>query len=130
MTLQEMFRTVWFGKWLVLVSVLAALAGAWLYVSRQEPEYASEATVQTDAPDAEAFVCPVAPTVAPFVGNSVSAVEVVVPLAPPTAVCVTVPPEVAIDEAVSLAREFCGADAPGFVNGILGAAAREAVSSE
>lgn len=46
MTLQEMFRTVWFGKWLVLVSVLAALAGAWLYVSRQEPEYASEATVQ------------------------------------------------------------------------------------
>ena len=37
-----------------------------------------------------------------------------------------VPPEVAIDEAVGLAAEFCGADAPGFVNGILGAAAREA----
>lgn len=46
MTLQDMFRTVWFGKWLVLVSVLAALAGAWLYVDRQEPEYAAEATVQ------------------------------------------------------------------------------------
>ena len=35
------------------------------------------------------------------------------------------PPEVAIDEAVNLAREFCGAEAPGFVNGILGTAARE-----
>ena len=37
-----------------------------------------------------------------------------------------VPPEIAIDEAVSLAQDFCGADAPGFVNGILGAAARQA----
>jgi Mrp family chromosome partitioning ATPase len=46
MTLQDMFRTVWFGKWLVLVSVLAALGGAWLYASRQEPQYASTATVQ------------------------------------------------------------------------------------
>jgi transcription antitermination protein NusB len=36
-----------------------------------------------------------------------------------------IPTEVAIDEAVNLAREYCGADAPGFVNGILGAAARE-----
>ncbi len=35
------------------------------------------------------------------------------------------PAEVAIDEAVNLAKEFCGADAPGFVNGILGAVARE-----
>jgi N utilization substance protein B len=35
------------------------------------------------------------------------------------------PPEIAIDEAVNLAQEFCGADAPGFVNGILGSAARE-----
>jgi N utilization substance protein B len=35
-----------------------------------------------------------------------------------------VPIEVAIDEAVNLTKEFCGADAPGFVNGILGAAAR------
>jgi N utilization substance protein B len=33
-----------------------------------------------------------------------------------------IPAEVAIDEAVKLAGEFCGADAPGFVNGILGAA--------
>jgi N utilization substance protein B len=39
-----------------------------------------------------------------------------------------VPVEVAIDEAVSFAKEFCGAEAPGFVNGILGAVAREAVS--
>ncbi len=37
-----------------------------------------------------------------------------------------VPPEIAIDEAVGLAAEFCGADAPRFVNGILGAAARQA----
>jgi N utilization substance protein B len=35
-----------------------------------------------------------------------------------------IPREVAIDEAVNLARKYCGADAPGFVNGILGAAAR------
>lgn len=35
------------------------------------------------------------------------------------------PPEVAIDEAVELAKEYCGADAPGFINGILGAVVRE-----
>jgi N utilization substance protein B len=34
-----------------------------------------------------------------------------------------VPAEVAIDEAVGLAKRYCGAEAPGFVNGILGAAA-------
>jgi N utilization substance protein B len=37
-----------------------------------------------------------------------------------------VPTEVALDEAVGLAREYCGADAPGFVNGVLGAAVRAA----
>lgn len=36
-----------------------------------------------------------------------------------------VPSEVAIDEAVETAKKYCGAEAPGFVNGILGAAARE-----
>jgi len=36
-----------------------------------------------------------------------------------------IPAEGAIDEAVELAKEFCGADAPGFVNGILAAALRE-----
>lgn len=36
-----------------------------------------------------------------------------------------IPPEIAIDEAVSFAKRYCGAEAPGFVNGILGAAARE-----
>ncbi len=35
------------------------------------------------------------------------------------------PVEVAIDEAIELAKEYCGADAPKFVNGILGAVARE-----
>jgi N utilization substance protein B len=37
-----------------------------------------------------------------------------------------IPPEGAIDEAVETAKEFCGADAPKFVNGILAAALREA----
>lgn len=41
-----------------------------------------------------------------------------------------VPTEVAIDEAVGIARRYCGADAPGFVNGILSAAADGASSSE
>ena len=36
-----------------------------------------------------------------------------------------IPPEGAIDEAVETAKEFCGADAPGFVNGVLGAVLRE-----
>ena len=36
-----------------------------------------------------------------------------------------VPDEVAIDEAVEAAKELCGADAPGFVNGVLGAVQRE-----
>jgi N utilization substance protein B len=34
------------------------------------------------------------------------------------------PTEVAIDEAVELAKRYCGTDAPGFVNGILGAVVR------
>jgi|SRR5919108_5132616 N utilization substance protein B len=37
-----------------------------------------------------------------------------------------VPAEVALNEAVGLAREYCGAEAPGFVNGVLGAAVRAA----
>ena len=36
-----------------------------------------------------------------------------------------VPAEVAIDEAVEAAKELCSADAPKFVNGILGAALRQ-----
>jgi N utilization substance protein B len=36
-----------------------------------------------------------------------------------------VPHEVAIDEAVEIAKEYCGADAPGFINGILGAIVRK-----
>jgi transcription antitermination protein NusB len=36
-----------------------------------------------------------------------------------------IPPEGAIDEAVETAKAFCGADAPGFVNGILGAVLRD-----
>jgi N utilization substance protein B len=36
-----------------------------------------------------------------------------------------IPPEGAIDEAVELAKTYSGADAPGFVNGILGAIRRE-----
>jgi N utilization substance protein B len=40
-----------------------------------------------------------------------------------------IPPEGAIDEAVETAKEFCGSDAPGFINGILGAVLRERVES-
>ena len=36
-----------------------------------------------------------------------------------------IPPEGAIDEAVETAKTFCGADAPGFVNGILAAVLRD-----
>ena len=35
-----------------------------------------------------------------------------------------IPPEGAIVEAVETAKEFCAAQAPGFVNGVLGAALR------
>jgi N utilization substance protein B len=41
-----------------------------------------------------------------------------------------VPTEIALDEAVNLAREYCGAEAPGFVNGVLGAAVRTAAGEE
>jgi transcription antitermination protein NusB len=40
-----------------------------------------------------------------------------------------VPTEVAIDEAVELSKAYCSADAAGFVNGILGAAARDAAET-
>jgi transcription antitermination protein NusB len=36
-----------------------------------------------------------------------------------------IPPEGAIDEAVETAKRFCGADAPAFINGILGAVLRD-----
>lgn len=36
-----------------------------------------------------------------------------------------IPPEGAIDEAVETAKRFCGADAPAFVNGILGAVLKD-----
>jgi transcription antitermination protein NusB len=36
-----------------------------------------------------------------------------------------IPPEGAIEEAVETAKTFCGADAPGFVNGVLGAVLRD-----
>ncbi len=39
-----------------------------------------------------------------------------------------IPPEGAIDEAVETAKRFCGANAPGFINGILGSVLRERVS--
>ena len=40
-----------------------------------------------------------------------------------------VPDEVAIDEAIEAAKELCAVDAPGFVNGILGAAERARVAA-
>jgi N utilization substance protein B len=39
-----------------------------------------------------------------------------------------IPPEGAIDEAVETAKVFCGAEAPAFVNGILGATLRDLAS--
>lgn len=39
-----------------------------------------------------------------------------------------IPPEGAISEAVEIAKAFCGAEAPGFVNGILGAVLRERIA--
>jgi N utilization substance protein B len=36
-----------------------------------------------------------------------------------------IPPEGAIEEAVKSAKTFCGSEAPGFVNGVLGAVLRE-----
>ena len=38
-----------------------------------------------------------------------------------------IPAEGAIDEAVETAKRFCGSNAPGFVNGILGAVLRERI---
>ncbi len=40
-----------------------------------------------------------------------------------------VPPEVVIDEAVEAAKELCSADAPKFVNGVLGSAHRAATEA-
>ena len=40
-----------------------------------------------------------------------------------------VPAEVAIDEAVEAAKELCSTQAPGFVNGILGAVQRQEVAT-
>ncbi|MGN6187429.1 MAG: transcription antitermination factor NusB [Conexibacter sp.] len=40
-----------------------------------------------------------------------------------------IPPEGAIDEAVETAKAYCGAEAPGFVNGILAAVLRERQSA-
>ena len=40
-----------------------------------------------------------------------------------------IPAEVSIDEAVEAAKELCGTDAPGFVNGVLGAVHREKVAT-
>ena len=41
-----------------------------------------------------------------------------------------VPDEVAIDEAVEAAKELCAAEAPGFVNGILGAVVKTEVTPQ
>jgi transcription antitermination protein NusB len=41
-----------------------------------------------------------------------------------------IPPEGAIDEAVETAKGYCGAEAPGFINGILGAVLREQRAAE
>jgi N utilization substance protein B len=40
-----------------------------------------------------------------------------------------VPAEVAIDEAIESTKELCGLDAPGFVNGILGAVQKQRMTA-
>ncbi|MBO0767616.1 MAG: transcription antitermination protein NusB [Solirubrobacterales bacterium] len=40
-----------------------------------------------------------------------------------------IPPEGAIDEAVETAKQFCGAEAPKFINGVLAAALRDVQSA-
>jgi len=58
----------------------------------------------------------------------VALLEIVHPDAPPGDT--PIPPEGAIDEAVELAKEYCGADTPGFVNGILAAVLRDRVAEQ
>ena len=41
-----------------------------------------------------------------------------------------IPPEGAIDEAIETAKRFCGAGAPAFINGILGAVLRERATAQ
>lgn len=41
-----------------------------------------------------------------------------------------IPAEVSIDEAVEAAKELCGSDAPGFVNGVLGAVHRDMAAAK
>ena len=41
-----------------------------------------------------------------------------------------IPVPVSIDEAVSITKRYCGAEAPGFVNGVLSAIARQAEAEE
>jgi N utilization substance protein B len=41
-----------------------------------------------------------------------------------------IPPEGAIDEAVETAKRFCGADAPAFINGILGTVLAETLRAQ
>jgi transcription antitermination protein NusB len=53
----------------------------------------------------------------------VALIEILHPDAAPAEV--PIPPEGAIEEAVKSAKVFCGADAPGFVNGVLAAVLRD-----
>jgi transcription antitermination protein NusB len=53
----------------------------------------------------------------------VALVEMLYPEATPSVQAI--PLEGAVEEAVESAKRFCGADAPAFVNGVLGAALRE-----
>lgn len=54
---------------------------------------------------------------------SVALVEILYPEVVPADT--PIPPEGAVEEAVRAAKTFCGADAPAFVNGVLGAVLRE-----
>ena len=49
MTIREFLRTVWQGRYYVLVAVLVVVAGAAFYVQRQDTVYEATASVQVVA---------------------------------------------------------------------------------
>lgn len=51
MTIRELLRTLWFGRWLIVSSVVVVVFGAVFYETQQETYYQSEAVVEYAAID-------------------------------------------------------------------------------
>jgi succinoglycan biosynthesis transport protein ExoP len=45
-----LFQIIWHGRWLILLSLVAALAAAWFYLQRATPMYESTARILVDKP--------------------------------------------------------------------------------